>query len=103
MFYAILIKENFCLINTDHINKEKAIVIESTPTIFSSNRINMGNHSVLIDSVEMLLGSLIFEILLTFDDQKKTNNEAATDNTIHVDSIYKQQSICTKKNQEGSC
>ena len=55
----------------------------------------MGNHSVLIDSVEMLLGSLIFEILLTFDDQKKTNNEAATDNTIHVDSIYKQQSICT--------
>ena len=43
----------------------------------------------------MLLDSLIFEILLTFDDQKKTNNEAATDNTIHVDSIYKQQSICT--------
>ena len=51
----------------------------------------------------MLLDSLIFEILLTFNDQKKTNNEAATDNTIHVDSIYKQQSICTKKNQEGSC
>lgn len=87
--YAILIKEHFCL-NTDHINEEKAIkdlILNVLLQYFPVIELTRGNHSVLIDSVKMLLDSLIFEILLTFDDQKEPNNEAAKDNAINDDRI----------------
>ena len=87
--YAILIKEHFCL-NTDHINEEKAIkdlILNVLLRYFPVIELTRGNHSVLIDSVKMLLDSLIFEILLTFDDQKEPNNEAAKDNAINDDRI----------------
>ena len=89
MLYAILIKEHFCL-NTDHINEEKAIkdlILNVLLQYFPVIELTRGNHSVLIDSVKMLLDSLIFEILLTFDDQKEPNNEAAKDNAINDDSM----------------
>ena len=55
------------------------------------------------DSVEMLLNSLIFEILLTFDDQKELNNDAAEDNAIDVDSIQTTSKVYgSKKKQEKS-
>ena len=89
MLYAILIKEHFCL-NTDHINEEKAIkdlILNVLLQYFPVIELTRGYHSVLIDSVKMLLDSLIFEILLTFDDQKEPNNEAAKDNAINDDSM----------------
>ena len=89
MLYAILIKEHFCL-NTDHINEEKAIkdlILNVLLQYFPVIELTRGNHSVLIDSVKMLLDSLIFEILLTFNDQKEPNNEAAKDNAINDDSM----------------
>ena len=89
MLYAVLIKEHFCL-NTDHINEEKAIkdlILNVLLQYFPVIELTRGNHSVLIDSVKMLLDSLIFEILLTFDDQKEPNNEAAKDNAINDDSM----------------
>ena len=87
--YEILIKEHFCL-NTDHINEEKAIkdlILNVLLQYFPVIELTRGNHSVLIDSVKMLLDSLIFEILLTFDDQKEPDNEAAKDNAINDDSM----------------
>ena len=93
--YAILIKEHFCL-NTDHINEEKAIkdlILNVLLQYFPVIELTRGNHSVLIDSVKMLLDSLIFEILLTFDDQKEPNNEAAKDNAINDDRIQKTSKV----------
>ena len=72
LFYPNLIKETF-YINTDPINKEKAIedfILKLLLQYFPVIELNRGNHSVLIDSVKMLLDSLIFEILLTFNDPK---------------------------------
>ena len=55
------------------------------------------------DSVEMLLNSLIFEIRLTFDDQKELNNDAAEDNAIDVDSIQTTSKVYgSKEKQEKS-
>ena len=49
----------------------------------------------------MLLNSLIFEILLTFDDQKELNNDAAEDNAIDVDSILTTSKVYgSKKNRK---
>ena len=49
----------------------------------------------------MLLNSLIFEILLTFDDQKELNNDAAEDNAIDVDSIQTTSKVYGSKKKTG--
>ena len=49
----------------------------------------------------MLLDSLIFEILLTFDDQKEPNNGAAKDNAIDVDSIQTTSKVFGPKEKPG--
>ena len=103
LFYANLIKEKFCL-NTDHINKEQAIkdfILRILLQYFPVIELTRGNYSVFIDSVELLLDSLVFEILLTFDDQKEPNNGAAKDNAIDVDSIQTTSKVFGPKEKPG--